>query len=119
MCTATVDPGPAETRDIFIRASKYEAGPSSSADVLARPEPDARFNKCLNLGDSDSKAYGHFLHEVGHALGIGGSGSGHPGDPETAHFVDSVMDYNFTQPDCSPYPLDVMAIYALYQTVVP
>ena len=29
------------------------------------------------------------------------------------------MDYSFTQPDCSPYPLDLMAIYALYQTVVP
>ena len=38
----------------------------------------------------------------------------HPSTP------DSVMNYDWragvNEPDCSPYPLDVMAIYALYQT---
>ena len=24
-----------------------------------------------------------------------------------------------TEPDCSPHPFDVLAIYALYQTIVP
>ena len=33
--------------------------------------------------------------------------------------TDSVMNYDGRkdEPDCSPHPLDIMAIYALYQTV--
>ena len=35
--------------------------------------------------------------------------------------ADSVMNYDGRvgtyEPDCSPHPLDIMAIYALYQTV--
>jgi len=86
------------------------------------PATNARFNKCRNQGDDvDLSAYGDFLHEVGHVLGIGGSGSGHPGDPRPWEYFDSVMDYNSddAQPNCAPYPLDIMALYALYQVAVP
>ena len=65
-------------------------------------------------------------HEAGHTLGLSGLSPfevftergryvmAHPTIP------DSVMNYvNFTrtEPDCSPYPFDVMAIYALYQNI--
>lgn len=118
MCTSSAQLGDKVTSDIFIRSSQYEGGISGMADPLAVPETGARFNRCFVRDDTDSTSYRDFLHEVGHVLGISGSGSGHPGS-DPAAFVDSVMDYNFTQPGCEPYPLDLMAIYALYQTVVP
>ena len=52
------------TSDIFIRRSVFE----SSAESLAVPMIDARMNLCGVAGS----AYWSFLHEVGHALGIGG-----------------------------------------------
>ena len=77
------------------------------------------------------------LHEVGHALGIRGGGSlgwanpGHPqvagsvvncddiavpNDPHTLSVNREDYDQGFREPDCAPHPLDLMAIYALYQT---
>ncbi len=122
MCVPGGDTGPDGTRDIFIRRSTYEGGGGNPVYPLAVPAANARFNKCLNQGDVVSRsAYGDFLHEAGHVLGIGGSGSGHPGDPSPKEYFDSVMDYNSErgQPNCAPYPLDIMAIYALYQLVAP
>ena len=37
------------------------------------------------------------------------------GHPPTDDTLDSVMNYRFGEPDCSPHPFDIMAIYALYQ----
>ncbi|MCY3748019.1 MAG: hypothetical protein OXG64_01880 [Chloroflexi bacterium] len=123
MCVPGGDTGPDGTRDIFIRRKFYEGVGGRPVDPLAVPAANARFNKCLNQGDDvDLSAYGDFLHESGHVLGIGGAGSGHPGKAgEERYFFDSVMDYNpdKSQPNCAPYPLDIMAIYALYQVVVP
>ncbi|MDE2904093.1 MAG: fibronectin type III domain-containing protein [Chloroflexota bacterium] len=123
MCVPGGDDGADGTRDIFIKRSQYEGGAGRPVDPLAVPAANARFNRCLNQGDDvDLSAYGDFLHEAGHVLGIGGSGSGHPGEEEKEHeFFDSIMDYNpdEAQPNCAPYPLDIMAIYALYQVVVP
>ena len=123
MCVPAIgEPGGVDgTRDIFIRRSFYEGEGGQPVDPLAVPAANARFNMCLNQGDVvDMSAYGDVLHEVGHVLGIGGAGSGHPGEKGREYeFFDSVMDYNFEQPNCAPYPLDIMAIYSLYQVVVP
>ena len=77
--------------------------------------PDAQFN-----------AFRIALHEGGHALGL--SNINHPLDAQTysdSHptIPDSVMNYDgevsqiSDEPDCSPHPFDVMAIYAIYQNV--
>ena len=84
---------------------------------------------------NDLEAYIIALHEAGHALGT--SGHSYPdvlgsidflgGDDQylRAHpsIPDSVMNYDHMivdvtdEPDCSPHPFDVLAIYALYQGV--
>ena len=68
------------------------------------------FNQCGNGADNKNSAYQSFLHEVGHALGIGGAAGleGGHSQPEVA----SVVNYK-TEPDCAPHPLDIMALYAL------
>lgn len=105
-------------------------------DPLSVPSGRVRFNSCRSSIPVGS-AYKIMLHEGGHALGIrGGSVQGwaNPGHPQIA---DSVVNYdyiavpmdpqslplnredydpNYWEPDCGPHPLDLMAIYALYQT---
>ena len=72
-------------------------------------------------------------HEVGHALGL--SNAAAPLDYWTSlsdrqgyaishpTISDSVLNYDkyvrggIEEADCSPYPFDVMAIYALYQNI--
>ena len=74
---------------------------------------DVRLNTCL----TSRSAYSTLVHEAGHALGIR-LGEYHP------TIADTVMNpYSpFSSPceyfDCSPYPFDIMAIYALYQTQI-
>ena len=124
--------------DIVVRRSAYENAPQ-----LVVPAHNARFNTCRNgADDKDSddnlhSAFEDMMHEAGHALGIAGgrqSGWVSKGHPQVA---DSVMNYDwraaaknprvppvaatdfnrhFEERDCGPHPLDVMAIYALYQT---
>ena len=132
MCTVptAIESGGVLTRntsDIFIRRSRYEGR------TLAVPPIDARGNSCGLSGT----AYSDLVHEIGHALGIGGgdnAGWVNPGHPQVP---DSVVNYNWlavplnpavtpmvqgdfdrghSEPDCAPYPFDVMAIYALYQS---
>lgn len=91
---------------------------------------DVRFNSCdaERLG-----AYEVVLHEGGHALGIRNARSLAQGwEKNLVHhpsIYESVMSYESPyepkpgetssvlpdDPDCSPHPLDVLAIYALYQ----
>ena len=73
------------------------------------------------------------LHEVGHALGTSGAAAvdlvqliwdedaqtkrAHPSIPDAVMNYDSLISEVLDEPDCSPHPFDIMAIYALYQTV--
>ena len=76
---------------------------------------DVQFNSC----DETKKTYEHLVHEAGHALGIAGGNTG--ANPAKAHhpnmyISESTMSYGAKQ-GCFPHPLDIMAIYAIYQTV--
>ena len=102
-----------------------------------------RFNACRPDKDSRGRAINYSLyilalHEIGHALGLSNSGESLKYiDEYTADEIyvishptiaDSVLNYDskvsraivpndFAEPDCSPHPFDVMAIYALYQNI--
>ena len=93
-----------ESGDVFIRRSMFESDP------LLRPASDAMFNLCGNAGDDPNTAFQSFLHEAGHALGIGGAAGAHATDQQA-----SVMNDAY-EADCAPHPADIMALYALYQT---
>ncbi|MYB76496.1 MAG: matrixin family metalloprotease [Chloroflexi bacterium] len=87
---------PFHTRDIIISQSFFEEG---NYDLSM---PVVTFNRCST---TDHYAYFGVVHEGGHVLGIG-----HPS------FRESVMDNRISKEECSPHPLDIMAIYALYQS---
>ena len=117
---------------------------SSTTDILIRSDrrsnnlsiPSVSFNMCSG---PNIEVYEDLVHEAGHALGISDGEffqSERLKDYIENHppLVDSVMNYNkvidsllltapgiekkdFDEPDCSPHPMDIMAIYALYQTV--
>ncbi len=123
MCTGSIkdDEGSVVSTDIIVRRGAYDAGLWSSretgelSDDLRLPLADARFGTCFNDNSDDWKsAYTDMVHEVGHLIGI----AEHP------QFADTVMNYDNVlpderrqkEPDCSPHPIDIMAVYALYQT---
>ena len=119
--------------DIIIRRSAYDKNTlgsvlgfrlyrSADDDPLQVPEAGVRFNLCNNASDRyENSAYSDFLHEVGHALGIGG---GDPKDADGNYWLslghperirDTIMNYIF-EPGCWPYPLDLLVIDAMYRT---
>ena len=102
--------------DILLKHSKYRN------DLLMIT--DVEFNKCTPSQMTD--LYVDLIHEAGHAFGIRAGTDYDPYDRNyTTHhptLAGSVMNYNWKpgvpdEPDCSPHPLDILAIYALYQTV--
>ena len=113
--------GNVEPPDIIVRRGAYDAGPWSDlepneqSDDLRLPVTDARFGTCFNDDSDDWKsAYSDMVHEVGHLIGI----AGHPGFSDTVMNYDNVLpdERRQKEPDCSPHPIDIMAVYALYQT---
>ena len=98
---------------------------------------ETRFNTCIEDGvpqsaDNAASLEGYFayataLHEAGHALGLSNIAPDLVSTQSyrAAHptIADAVMNHDgevgetsFSEPDCSPYPFDLMAIYALYQS---
>ncbi len=99
------------TTDILIRQSHSYISSDPPA-VL----PPTKFNACsFDSPPKSPRAYGVLVHEAGHAFGIrfGGTGTGQAAHHPTIR--NSVMNYIYDEPDCSPHPFDVLAIYALYQ----
>ncbi len=98
------------TRDILIRRSAYE--------IRTLSIPTVSFNTCSTTEEGITE---DLVHEAGHVLGIV-----HP------HLSETVMNYdagtfdiapgNYShlhdENDCSPHPMDILAIYAQYQTLV-
>ena len=102
------------------------------------------FNTCLDSSgnsaspnpDTGYYAYRVAVHEAGHALGLANITLNplqiaqpyhvaHPTIPDSAMNYDTDVPQEWArwvpsplvEPDCSPHPFDIMAIYALYQTV--
>jgi hypothetical protein len=57
------------------------------------------------------------VHELGHALGIrdGKDGMGQELHHPNVDIKSAIMSYGPGEPQCSPHPLDIMAIFAIYQ----
>ena len=123
---------PLVSSDILFNRKSFEIDqtvePHRPSDVVFGV---CRQNSVPRPNDGDLKksrfvAYATAVHEAGHALGLatrnldeifrlGAYLSAHPSMP------DAVMNYDketgVLEPDCAPYPFDVLAIYALYQSV--
>ena len=113
--------------DVIIKTNKFD-----QLDIPA----NHYFSECIDSAPASSSttpdwdAYKAMIHESGHAIGLSGFGItdfGHydwdvilTNIYESAHPTTSysVMNYD-TESDCFPNPIDVMAVYALYQTLSP
>ncbi len=107
------------TTDIKLRQSIFMLNSPATPNLLS---PNVTFNSCP-AGDSRSRAYRVLVHEMGHALGIQAAPGTRVMDQDEHHptIAGSVMSYESRRnlpddPDCSPHPMDIMAIYAIYQT---
>ena len=119
--TTTDDQGnEVRTSDIFLVQSVHDRKPDDSPRVLIDLAGVDRivFNTCPNTMDDYNYPYSSLVHEAGHALGIGGASDAvipqdnhHP----NRQIASAIMSYNRSKPQCSPHPLDIMAIFALYQ----
>ena len=103
--------------------------PGGSSGSPQKPDKgDVVFNACV---DPEPNVYRTIVHEAGHALGIWYGSDHDPADRNyTTHhptIADSAVNYDWKavvwapdpvdeEPDCSPHPFDILAIFALYQT---
>ena len=133
-----------KTKETALNMPHQESGnqlylPTSSRYNTCSPDiPEPPGFNALPYEHEPYKAYELALHEAGHALGIssfnyvdfvttlGGVSYhvAHPTIPDSAMNYDDEVRHpragaDFAEPDCSPHPLDVMAIYALYQNALP
>ena len=104
------------TTDIFLRRSKLEGDlltiPGGDVDV---DQSDVQFNRCA---DATAIAYPVLVHEVGHALGIRSGDVGSGSDTSHPTMITKAVMYGGLNDEtgCSPNPIDVMALYAIYQS---
>ena len=104
-----VGTGDGYSTDIFLLRSKATGGLLLPGGDTSVDRSDVRLNQCP-AGTSDT--YGVLIHEAGHALGLR-SADGSDVHPQ---WPDSVMAGGDYGNKCSPYPIDVLAIRALYET---
>ena len=114
--------------------------PTTTSSLI--PEPGFQTTPACQTATSsaqDFRAYEAMVHEAGHAFGLSDFDELRPRrvlNNAVAHpdITDSVMSYDHvarelypegspewnradSEPDCAPYPLDIMAIRALYQAL--
>ena len=115
--------------------------PGGDANV---DDDDIIFNTCqprpaATDPDKGFENYALMVHEAGHALGLSDYSDQKAFDTAVAHpsIPDAVMNYDWVaadhnyakgsaewsrvddEPNCSPHPMDIMALHALYQTLNP
>ena len=125
--------------DVNFRKGAFALGPVMPSNV--------KFNTCIDGGiphpmDNDRRndrfsVYATVVHEAGHALGLSSINypifgnvpdeASHPTIPDAVMNYDSsaesifpgwgALNASHVEPDCSPHPFDVMAIFALYGRV--
>ena len=107
------------TSDILLPERQFKPSQYFNWDV-----PRVTFNKCKAVASSVIPKYSTLVHEAGHALGIRGTAASGGTGQQIHHsqVADSSVKSlglpgSVTSNLCSPTPFDVMAIYALYQTV--
>ena len=138
---------PLEGVDVSFNIHRlYDVPPSPLNVPGGNAQIDPRevvFNTCIMNGtpDPEDRAKNHpfalyslAVHEAGHALGLSNVNFpnltrqpidiAHPTIPDSVlNYDDKLLNYypavgaNFEEPDCSPHPFDIAAIYALYQWV--
>ncbi len=133
--------------DVSFNIHRLNENPPAPLNVPGRDaqiDPgEVVFNTCIMNGTPDPEdraknhsffAYYLAVHEAGHALGLSNVNfpnfAEQPIDIAHPTIPDSVLNYDhqllnyyppvgaaFEEPDCSPHPFDIAAIYALYQWV--
>ena len=101
------------TTDIFLQRSNHD-----NDLIIKTGNEDIVFNTCPNMGGNYNYPYSSLVHEAGHALGIRGGKDGMGAEKEHPfeQILSAIMSYGRGEPLCSPHPLDVLAIFAIYQT---
>ena len=102
------------TTDVLMKKSEFG---NYMLDRLRILDDDVRFDICAG---ADYRAYKTMVHEVGHALGVTSRISNAEvylwgGDVYLHnHPSNEIWPISMRHSTCTPFPLDVMAIYALY-----
>ena len=124
-----LDPG---SVDVLINAETLNHHFSKVGPIPVPVTNGTRYGACLDINSEPADdgptvyyPYALMVHEAGHALGLSQFSFTNPIGQRIAHpsVTGSVVNYDdktgYEEYDCAPHPLDVMAIRALYQTLVP
>ena len=131
---------PVTPSHIYIRRSRAQPEAPTPLSTAYFPgtdsiwhEEDVQFNYCTDsafitpsepmAADKPGNVYATLIHEMGHALGLHHGNTQHPQKPQSrnhpnSNIFQSLMRHKtINGQNCSPHPLDIMALYAIYQTV--